>query len=93
MTELVASRAKTLVTALVDEQGLTLVRPFDDRSVLRAMRPALEHLKIVVEPGGAVALAAALEGVDGVAGEPVVCVATGGNVDTAMLQRALTSGD
>ena len=53
---------------------------------LRAMALAHDRLKIVLEPGGAVALAAALcrpgEG-------PVVAVASGGNVDRAMMIRAL----
>ena len=64
----------------------------DDAAVLGAMRVALERLKIVVEPGGAVALAAALGGAGGPDGEPVVCVASGGNVDAAMLSRALANG-
>jgi threonine dehydratase len=53
---------------------------------LRAMALAHDRLKIVLEPGGAVALAAALfrpgEG-------PVIAVASGGNVDRAMMVRAL----
>ena len=53
---------------------------------LRAMALAFDRLRIVVEPGGAVALAAALfrpgEG-------PVIAVASGGNVDRAMMVRAL----
>ncbi|MEM6974168.1 MAG: threonine/serine dehydratase [Pseudomonadota bacterium] len=55
----------------------------------RAMAAAFKHLKIVVEPGGAVALAAALfSGETG--GEPVIAVATGGNVDPAMHAEAIT---
>ena len=57
--------------------------------VLRAMALAFAHLKIVVEPGGAVALAAALFHPGAVAGEAVICVATGGNVDAATYARAL----
>lgn len=55
---------------------------------LRAMALAHDHLKIVLEPGGAVALAAALfQGGQG----PVIAVASGGNVDRAMMARALAT--
>lgn len=55
---------------------------------LRAMALAHDHLKIVLEPGGAVALAAALFlGGSG----PVIAVASGGNVDRAMMARALAT--
>ena len=56
---------------------------------LRAMAVAFARLKIVIEPGGAVALAAALYSPDAVEGDAVVAVATGGNVDGMMFQRAL----
>ncbi len=59
----------------------------EEGQVLRAMALALERLKIVLEPGGAVALAAALAGAG--TGEAVVVVASGGNVDRAMMARAL----
>lgn len=55
---------------------------------LRAMALAHDRLRIVLEPGGAVALAAALfrpgEG-------PAIAVGSGGNVDRAMMVRALTA--
>jgi len=54
---------------------------------LRAMAIAYERLKIVVEPGGAAALAAALFHSD--SDQDVIVVATGGNVDPAMFRRAL----
>jgi len=57
--------------------------------VLRAMAAAFARLKIVVEPGGAVALAAALFRPEAIAGDTVICVATGGNVDPATYVRAL----
>ncbi len=55
---------------------------------LRAMALAFDRLKIVLEPGGAVALAAALfrPGTG-----PVIAVASGGNVDRAMMARALAT--
>ena len=56
---------------------------------LRAMGLAFERLRIVVEPGGAAALAAALFHPDASEGDAVIAVATGGNVDAAMFKRAL----
>jgi threonine dehydratase len=53
------------------------------------MALAAQHLKIVIEPGGAVALAAALFRPDQIAGEAVIATASGGNVDAALLARAL----
>ncbi|EYD72222.1 threonine ammonia-lyase [Limimaricola hongkongensis] len=57
--------------------------------VLRAMALAFRHLKIVIEPGGAVALAAALFRPEAAQGDTVIAVATGGNVDAPIFARAL----
>ncbi|MBL4926571.1 threonine ammonia-lyase [Fuscibacter oryzae] len=57
--------------------------------VLRAMALAFAHLRIVVEPGGAVALAAALFSSD--LPETVICTASGGNVDPGIFARALAA--
>ncbi|GIT90925.1 serine/threonine dehydratase [Jannaschia pagri] len=56
-----------------------------DAEALRAMALAWRHLRIVLEPGGAVALAAALFHHDG----DVVAVASGGNVDGDLFVQAL----
>ncbi|SHJ34083.1 threonine dehydratase [Shimia gijangensis] len=56
---------------------------------LHAMALAFSRLKIVVEPGGAAALAAALFHGSEVQGEAVVAVCTGGNVDAQMFKVAL----
>lgn len=60
-----------------------------DDECLAAMALAWARLKIVLEPGGAVALAAALFRRDQIEGAAVICVASGGNVDAAMFARAL----
>ncbi len=65
------------------ESGLVV----DDAAVRTAMRFAFERLKLVVEPGGAVALAALLSGVIDVRGRTVVIVLSGGNVDHAAFCR------
>jgi threonine dehydratase len=60
-----------------------------DEDCLRAMAAAFTRLKIVLEPGGAVALAAALYHPDLIEGDAVVCVASGGNVDASVFRTAL----
>ncbi len=60
-----------------------------DDEVLDAMAQAFLHLKLVIEPGGAVALAAALKGRLPLEGGCGVVVASGGNVDPAVFQMAL----
>jgi len=56
---------------------------------LHAMALAFSRLKIVVEPGGAAALAAALFHPDEIEGDNVFAVCTGGNVDADMFKTAL----
>ncbi|WP_145103845.1 threonine ammonia-lyase [Cereibacter sediminicola] len=60
-----------------------------DEEALEAMALAFLRLKIVLEPGGAVALAAALFRPEAIAGDAVICVASGGNVDPPVFARAL----
>jgi threonine dehydratase len=59
------------------ERGLTV----SDDEVRQAMRFAFQHLKIVVEPGGATGLAAVLSGKLDTASKTTVIVFSGGNVD------------
>lgn len=61
-----------------------------DWDVKRAMAAAFETLKLVVEPGGAVALAAALFHPDETAGDAVVVTVSGGNVDQRLFAECLT---
>lgn len=60
-----------------------------DEEVLAAIRFAFTHLKLVVEPGGAVCLAALLAGKADARGKVVGAVISGGNVDPAVFGRAL----
>ncbi|CAM4234470.1 L-threo-3-hydroxyaspartate ammonia-lyase [Bordetella tumbae] len=62
-----------------------------DDDVRRAMKIAYQHLKLVVEPGGAVPLAALLAGKLDVTGKTIAVVLSGGNVDAAMFVDALTA--
>lgn len=63
-----------------------------DAAVLKAMAAALLRLKIAVEPGGAVALAAVLSGAFDARGKTVAVVCSGGNGDAAVFRRALAEG-
>jgi threonine dehydratase len=60
-----------------------------DDEALEAMALAWARLKLVLEPGGAVALAAALLRKDQITGDAVIAVASGGNVDAPVFHRAL----
>lgn len=61
-----------------------------DDDALHAMALAFKRLKIVIEPGGAVALAAALFHGGDIEGDAVIAVASGGNVDTEVFETALS---
>jgi threonine dehydratase len=61
-----------------------------EEECLRAMALAFTHLKLVVEPGGAAALAAALFHGSTLQSDTVIATLSGGNVDAAMFHRALT---
>ena len=52
-----------------------------DAAALRAVRTGAEELRVVLEPGGAVALAAALEGAVQTAGRTLLVILSGGNAD------------
>jgi threonine dehydratase len=62
-----------------------------DEEALAAVAFAFRELKLVVEPGGAAALAALLAGRIDARGRAVVVVLSGGNIDPAMMSRALAS--
>jgi threonine dehydratase len=63
-----------------------------DDDVRRAMAFAFRDLKLVVEPGGAVGLAALLAGRFAARGRTVAVVLSGGNVDPEQFAQALGSG-
>ena len=60
-----------------------------DDEALRAIAQIFLRLKLVAEPGGAVAVAAALFRQDQIEGDTVICTVSGGNTDPAMFARAL----
>lgn len=97
-----ASMATSLCDAIVTPQPGAITFPIMHRlcgpgiavteaQVLKAMALAWQRLKIVIEPGGAVGLAAALYHGDKLTGDAVICVASGGNVDLPVFTRALAT--
>lgn len=61
-----------------------------EAAVMQAVAFAFANLKLVVEPGGAVSLAAVLSGALDVKGKTVVLTLSGGNVDAAVFARCLS---
>jgi threonine dehydratase len=61
----------------------------DDDEVRAAMCVAFEDYKLVVEPGGAAALAAVIAGKIEIAGRTIVAIASGGNVDPAAFAKII----
>jgi threonine dehydratase len=68
-------------------QGTTV----SDAEVTRAVRYAFHELKLVVEPGGAIGLAALLAAKLNVKGKIVVGILSGGNVDVDMFARLIAT--
>ena len=68
---------------------LSGVLTVSDAEVAEAMRFAFNHLKLVVEPGGSVALAALLSGKLQLNGRTAAIILSGGNVDPGLFQRVL----
>ena len=58
-------------------------------AIARGLATLFKHLKIIVEPGGAVAVAAVLTGQIPAGATNIVAVASGGNIDRDMFKRAL----
>lgn len=64
-----------------------------DDEAMAAVAAAFRHLRVVLEPGGAVALAAALFRPGAIEGDAVICVASGGNVAAETFARAISGGE
>ena len=58
--------------------------------VCRAVAFASKHLKLTVEPGGAVALAGVLSGKYEIAGQNIAVVLSGGNIDPALHAKIIS---
>lgn len=97
-----SARAGSVCDALLSESpgdiGFSILQKLagegftvSDKEALSAVAFAFRELKLVVEPGGAAALAALLSGKFDAGGKTVGLVLTGGNIDPKMLMKALES--
>ena len=77
------------ITFEINRRRLAGALSVSDDQALAAMAAAFAHLKIVAEPGGAVAIAAALSGAFPLNGRTAVAVCSGGNVEPGLFKQAL----
>jgi len=77
------------MTLAIMQKYVTSVLTISDTEALIAVKYAWEKLKLVVEPGGAAALAALLSGKIDVRGKTICLLLSGGNVDAATFERAI----
>jgi threonine dehydratase len=77
------------LTFAINRELLAGILTVSDPEVQMAMARAFRELRLVIEPGGAVALAAALSDRIPVAGRTTAIVVSGGNVDAATFIAAL----
>ena len=75
------------ITSKLIGKGVTAT----DREVEAAVAFAWRELKLVVEPGGAIGLAALLVGRPDVKGKVVVAILSGGNVDPELFSRIIAA--
>jgi threonine dehydratase len=79
-----------LLTEQMGEITYAIARERFERAISMSDEATL-HLKLVLEPSGAIALAALLEGGVDVKGQTVAVIASGGNVDAETFARALAA--
>lgn len=79
------------LTFPINRQNLAGGIAVPDTAVRKAMREAVNYLKLVVEPGGSVGLAALNSGEVDIEGKTVVVVLSGGNVDLDSYSRLITA--
>ena len=77
------------LTFAINRRTLAGALAASDAQVREAIRFAFAELRLVAEPGGAVALAALLSGQLDVAGKTVAVVMSGGNVDADLFAGAI----
>ncbi len=77
------------ITFEINQLNLTSGLSVSDKEALIAMNTAFKYLKIVLEPGGAVALAAAIFKKVDIRDKNVLVIASGGNVDMDIFQNCL----
>jgi threonine dehydratase len=81
-----------VVTFGINQLLLTDGLVVSDDETRRAMATAFSEFRLVLEPGGAIALAAAMSGKLDASGKSVMVIASGGNVDPALFAAAVAGG-
>ena len=77
------------ITFNINKINLTSGVSVSDDETLIAMNAAFKHFKIVLEPGGAVALAAAISEKVKIKNKNILVIASGGNVDKNIFENCL----
>ena len=77
------------ITFPINRQHVSRGVAVREEAVLEAMASAWQDFKLVVEPGGAVALAALLSGAVAGKDKTTIIIASGGNVDAGLFRKAL----
>ena len=77
------------ITFKVNLKNLTSGISVSDKEALSAMNAASRHFKIILEPGGAVALAATIFNKVDIKNKNVLVIASGGNVDKGVFKKCL----
>lgn len=83
-TQFVGKLTFPVIQALVDD-----IVTVSDSQLIEAMRFAASRMKMVIEPTGGLAMAAAMQGVVNLKGQRVGIIISGGNVDIAQLAQYL----
>ena len=83
-TQFVGQLTFPIIQELVDE-----IVTVSDAQLIEAMRFAASRMKMVIEPTGGLAMAAAMQGAVDVRGQRVGIIVSGGNVDIAQLAKYL----
>ncbi len=76
-----------VIQALVDD-----IVTVSDRQLVEAMRFAAGRMKMIIEPTGALAMAAAMHGAVDIKGKRIGVLISGGNVDLAQFSQYLQNG-
>lgn len=74
----------------MNQHRLSGVVTADDSTVLNAMGLLFEEFRVVVEPGGAIAIASLLANPSLLRGRQAIVIASGGNVDPKLFISAIS---
>ena len=78
------------ITFFINSKILSGAVSVSDKDTLSAMKNAFKYFKLIIEPGGAVALAALIKNASAHQGETIVVVCSGSNVDPEIFSDAIS---